>query len=82
WVSHYYGHKEPALSVQLTGQENEVLFWSFFGDDSFTLEQSKDDLAIQNNEIALTISEKKILILPSDQKDPLYLNPLVENHSS
>ena len=81
-VSHYYGHKEPALSVQLTGQDNEVLFWSFFGDDSFTLEQLEDDLSIQNNEIALTISEKKILIKPSDQKDSLYLNPLVENHSS
>lgn len=81
WMSRYYGHKEPALSVQLNNQDHEVIFWSFFGDESFTIEQTKDSLSIKNSEILVTIKDKTILLKPSDQEDPFHLNPLVEKHN-
>ena len=82
WISRYYGHKEPALSVQLNKQDHEVMFWSFFGNETFTIEQSKDSLSIQNNDLSVTIQDKMISIKPSDQENPFLLNPLVDKHSS
>jgi hypothetical protein len=40
WRSRYYGHKEPAISVQLESNQKNAMFWTFFGfeDDQVELE--------------------------------------------
>jgi hypothetical protein len=42
WRSRYYGHKEPAISVQLETNQNNVTFWTFFGfeDDEFEITEN------------------------------------------
>ncbi|MBL8089388.1 MAG: alginate lyase family protein [Anaerolineales bacterium] len=42
WRSRYYGHKEPAISVQLETNQNNATFWTFFGfeNDEFEITEN------------------------------------------
>lgn len=68
WVSHYYGHKEPALSVQLQAHHHEMLFWSFFGEDSFSMVSKPDQLNLTNDDITVQIKKDLISISRTNQE--------------
>ena len=46
WRSRYYAHREPAISVMLEANRPGVLFWSFFGSESDSVESTGDGLTI------------------------------------
>lgn len=78
WVSNYYGHKEPALSVQLHAKNTQMIFWTFYGDESFEVESSIDVLSIQKKQISLRMAKNLISITKPDINQALEINPLVE----
>jgi hypothetical protein len=53
WRSRYYGHKEPAISLQLEADQPNVRFYTFFGFENDTVELKGDNLKINNTEINL-----------------------------
>ena len=78
WVSNYYGYKEPALSVQLHANNTQMIFWTFFGDESFEIESSIDVLTIQKKKTSLRLDNNLISITKPDIDQILEFNPLVE----
>lgn len=82
WVSNYYGYKEPALSAQLHARTTDILFWTFFGDESFSINTSADQLTIQKNQWTLTLDQKIISLNNADEKKSLQFSPLVNNNNS
>ena len=50
WRSHYYGHKEPAISVLLEAHQKNVTFWTFFGFENDVVELEGNGLKINSND--------------------------------
>ena len=55
WRSEYYGHKEPAVSLMLEADLPKACFWSYFGWEGDTVEQSGDSLHIRSRSWQTTI---------------------------
>jgi asparagine synthase (glutamine-hydrolysing) len=53
WRSRYYGHKEPAISVQLEAHQPSVTFWTFFGLDNDQVELVGNVLNVNSQKIDL-----------------------------
>jgi asparagine synthase (glutamine-hydrolysing) len=53
WRSRFYGHKEPALSVQLETDQPCVTFWTFFGFENDVVEKTGDSLRVRSQTINL-----------------------------
>lgn len=53
WRSHYYAHKEPAISLMLEATQPQVMFWSFFGFEDDVVEISGNQLKINSKPISL-----------------------------
>jgi asparagine synthase (glutamine-hydrolysing) len=82
WVSRYYGHKEPALSVQLTTQNKQALFWSFFGTASHKPVDNGDDFSIHSKTWHLHLNPMQITIKQADQHQETILNIQANQSSS
>jgi hypothetical protein len=57
WRSRYYGEREPAISVMLKAQQLEAIFWSFFGLEGDSVEQSGSllNIAFEDREISIDL---------------------------
>lgn len=53
WLSRYYAHKEPAISVMLEATQPQVTFWSFFGFEDDVVEIVGNELKINSKPISL-----------------------------
>ncbi|HVF25999.1 MAG TPA: alginate lyase family protein [Anaerolineales bacterium] len=53
WRSHYYGHKEPAISALLETDQPQVTFWTFFGFENDVVEVEKKSLKVNSRVIDL-----------------------------
>jgi asparagine synthase (glutamine-hydrolysing) len=53
WRSRYYGHKDPAISVQLEAHQPSVTFWTFFGFDNDRVELAGNVLNMNSQKIDL-----------------------------
>jgi hypothetical protein len=82
WVSRYSGHKEPALSVQLTAHSNEAIFWSFFGTATYKLINNYDDFSIQSETWHLHLNSTQIIIKQADQHQETIINIQANQSSS
>jgi asparagine synthase (glutamine-hydrolysing) len=58
WRSQYYAEKAPALSVMLEADQPRAIFWSFFGFDGDTVQQTGNTLKINSQEIDLSLLNK------------------------
>jgi asparagine synthase (glutamine-hydrolysing) len=82
WVSRYYGHKKPAISVQLTTQNKQALFWSFFGTASHKPVDNGDDFSIHSKTWHLHLNPMQITIKQADQHQETILNIQANQSSS
>jgi hypothetical protein len=71
WVSHYYGHKEPALSIQLTRQSNQAVFWSFFGNQDNQITQTGEALSLQVKDLFINLDTATVTITKSGKTDEM-----------
>lgn len=71
WVSHYYGHKEPAMSVQLTRNSNQVVFWSFFGNKHSQIIQTGESLSLQIEDRYIHLDPAIVTITEAGKTDPM-----------
>ncbi len=55
WRSKYYGHKEPAVSLMLEADLPKACFWSYFGLEGDSVEQSGNSLHIRSRNWQSTI---------------------------
>jgi asparagine synthase (glutamine-hydrolysing) len=51
WRSRYYGHKEPAISLQLEAHQPNVRFYTFFGFETDSMELNSDTLFVNQSKI-------------------------------
>ncbi|MDO9086237.1 MAG: alginate lyase family protein [Anaerolineaceae bacterium] len=79
WLSRYYGHKEPALSVQLTANNKQALFWSFFGPKTFSIKTLPDALIVLTKGWQFKLDQKSILIGQPSRDMEIKINPLINN---
>ncbi len=68
WVSHYYGHKQPAQSVHLTTTNTHAVFWSIFGSTDLNITHSEESLSIQSASWTIHLNSEKITINQSGKK--------------
>lgn len=59
WRSHYYGVKEPAVSVMLETDQPQALFWTFFGLESDIIHLDGNILKVNSQEIDLSTLNQK-----------------------
>lgn len=62
WVSHYYGHKAPAKSVQLTKRSNQAVFWSFFGNENSKISPTGEGISLQLEDWTIHLDSTTIRI--------------------
>jgi len=53
WMSRYYGHKEPAISLMLEAKQPRVTFWTFFGFENDVVELEGNVLKMNSKNIPL-----------------------------
>jgi len=78
WVSHYYGHKEPASSAQLKVHQKQAIFWSLFSPIALDLVSNPDSLKIQAGHWRVELIPNNILFQNAHEAK-VEINPLVEN---
>ncbi len=71
WVSHYYGHKEPALSVQITRLSKQAVFWSFFGNQDSQITQTGESLSLQIKDRFVHLDPVIVTITQAGKTDPM-----------
>jgi len=74
WVSHHYGHKEPAISLQLNIKSNQVVFWSYFGVAPINPFQESESLQIQSENWQLKLYSMNLHIHEMNNKPDITLN--------
>jgi asparagine synthase (glutamine-hydrolysing) len=66
WRAPYYAAREPALSVELTVESREVIFWTLFSPDACSVAWAEDHMALKapswSVDLSLQTSEKTSLI--------------------
>lgn len=62
WVSHYYGHKQPAKSVQLITHSAQAVFWSLFGSTDSILTHTGESLSIHSASWSILLDSEKISV--------------------
>ncbi len=77
WVSHYYGIKEPAISTQLTVNQNQAHFWSIFSPENYELDHTQNSLQIRSESYTVHFLHDKLMVRYSNQPE-VYINPRVE----
>lgn len=62
WISHYYGDKQPAKTIQLTTHNTQAVFWSFFGSTELEFDHADEALDIQSKSSIIHLDSERIIV--------------------